>query len=184
MIYYLIALIVIAVDQATKRLVANNLEIGESHSVIGGFFEITSHRNRGAAFSILQEQRVFFIIITIIVVSGLIWYMRRTIGRKQALLSSALGLVLGGALGNFIDRARTGEVVDFMKFRFRFDWFGHPVDYTFAIFNVADACICIGVALIFLDSIIVWAKEKKAAAAAAEPATGTAEHEAPGGGKE
>ncbi|MBO9609815.1 MAG: signal peptidase II [Paenibacillaceae bacterium] len=181
MIYYLIALIVIAIDQVTKRLVANSLEIGESHSVIGGFFEITSHRNRGAAFSILQEQRIFFIIITVIVVSGLLWYMRKTIGRRQALLSSALGLVLGGALGNFLDRARTGEVVDFLKFRFRFDWFGHPVDYTFAIFNVADAAISIGVALIFLDSIIVWAKEKKAAAAAAEPATVPAEHDTSGG---
>lgn len=80
------------------------------------FFQIVSHRNRGAAFGILQNQRWFFIAITIAVVIGIIWYLHRTVAeRKKKLLPFALSLLLGGALGNFVDRALFGEVVDFFS---------------------------------------------------------------------
>ncbi len=64
-------------------------------------------------------------------------------------------------MGNFIDRALFGEVVDFLMFRFQFNWFGTPVDYTYPIFNVADMAIVIGVVLIFVDSFISWRQESK-----------------------
>jgi len=159
--YYIYAVIVLLLDQVTKWMIVNRLMIGESRSVIGEFFQITSHRNRGAAFGILQNQRWFFIVVTIAVAVGIVWYLQKTTKEGKKLLPFALSLLLGGALGNFIDRALFGEVVDFLQFRFQFNWFGTPVDYTFAIFNLADASICIGVALIFIDSFISWRRESR-----------------------
>ena len=145
--YYILALIAFLVDQGTKFMIAKQLEIGEEIPVIGNFFLITSSRNNGAAFGILPNQRWFFIIVTVFVVVAIIWYMQRV--RKSSsrkLLPIALSLVLGGAVGNFLDRALNGEVVDFLMLNFG--------SYTFPIFNIADSCIVIGVALIILDSLI------------------------------
>lgn len=161
--YYLYALVVLILDQVTKWLIVNRLELNEAVSVIGEFFQITSHRNRGAAFGIMQDQRWFFIVITLVVAAGIIIYLRKSYKEGKKLLPVALSLLLGGALGNFVDRALFGEVVDFLKFRFQFNGFGSPVDYTYPIFNIADSAICIGVALIFIDSIISWRKEKRGA---------------------
>jgi signal peptidase II len=161
--YYVYAFIVLLLDQATKWMIVNQLVLNETRSVIGEFFQITSHRNRGAAFGIMQDQRWFFIIITLLVAAGIIMYLRKTYKEGKKLLPFALSLLLGGALGNFVDRALFGEVVDFLKFRFVFNWFGNPVDYTYPIFNVADSAICVGVALIFIDSIISWRQEKRGA---------------------
>lgn len=144
MVYYLIALIVFLVDQGTKYLIATRLELQEQISVIGNFFIITSHRNRGAAFGILEGQRWFFFLVTFVVVIGIVWYLNKARATRK-LLPVALGLVLGGAIGNFLDRLLNGEVVDFLMFNFG--------SYTFPIFNVADSCIVIGVGLIILDSL-------------------------------
>lgn len=145
MIYYIIAFVAFLVDQGTKYLIASRMDIGEQISVIGNFFLITSHRNRGAAFGILEDQRWFFIVITTIVVIAIIWYLKKVMKTKNKLLPVALSLVLGGAVGNFVDRVIAGEVVDFLQFNFG--------SYEFPIFNVADSCIVIGVALIILDSL-------------------------------
>lgn len=144
MVYYLIALIVFLIDQGTKYLIVTRLELQEQIPVIGNFFLITSHRNRGAAFGILEGQQWFFFIVTAIVVAGIVWYLNKAKATRK-LLPTALGLVLGGALGNFLDRMLAGEVVDFLQFNFG--------TYTFPIFNVADSCIVIGVGLIILDSL-------------------------------
>lgn len=152
-IYFLIALIVFLIDQGTKYLIASGLTIGEQIPVIGDFFLITSHRNTGAAFGILEGQRWFFIVITTVVVVGIIWYLQKVKSSGNKLLPTALSLVLGGAVGNFLDRAVSGEVVDFLQFNFG--------TYTFPIFNVADSCIVIGVCLIVLDSILEIRREKQ-----------------------
>jgi signal peptidase II len=161
--YYLIALVIFLLDQATKWMIVHNIPLFESRPVIDEFFQLTSHRNRGAAFSILQNQRWFFVIITLIVMVGIIWYLRRTVQSNKRLLSFALSLLLGGALGNFLDRALFGEVVDFLQFRFTFSFFGHDIDYIYPIFNIADSAIVVGVILIFLESLLTWRKEKKGA---------------------
>jgi lipoprotein signal peptidase len=166
--YLVISGITFVVDYISKKIIVNELELHEQVRVIGDFFVITSIRNTGAAFSLLENQRVFFLIITVIITIGIVGYMT-FISRRQgrALLLTGLALVLGGALGNFIDRARTGEVVDFLQFTFG--------SYTFAIFNLADTAICIGVGLIILDSLLVSRAEKRAslnnplAASYAEP---------------
>ncbi|XEC96887.1 signal peptidase II [Paenibacillus tarimensis] len=151
--YYWIALVVFVVDYVTKKLIENNLLIGEKINILGNFFLITSHRNRGAAFGILQEQTLFFIIVTVVVISGIIGYIYLHRNSGKVLLLSALGLVLGGAFGNFLDRALYGEVVDFLQFNFG--------SYTFPIFNVADMGIVCGVGLIMLDSIMSMREEAK-----------------------
>lgn len=159
--YYIYAIIVLLVDQATKWLIVSRLALGETRPVIGEFFQITSHRNKGAAFGILQNQRWFFVIITIVIVIGVIWYLEKVRRDGKKLLPFALSLLLGGAVGNFIDRSLFGQVVDFLQFRFQFNWFGKAVDYTYPIFNVADSAIVVGVALIFIESLINWKKERR-----------------------
>lgn len=159
-IYFLIALVAFLIDQGTKYLIATQLMIGEQIPVIGNFFLITSSRNRGAAFGILQEQRWFFIVITVVVVVGIIWYLQKIRRTGKKMLSIALSLVLGGAVGNFLDRAVSGEVVDFLQLNFG--------SYTFPIFNIADSCIVIGVILIVLDSLLDIRREKQASSTGQE----------------
>ncbi|MEX2462515.1 MAG: signal peptidase II [Paenibacillaceae bacterium] len=161
MIYYALALLLIIIDQVSKWLIVQNFALYESRSVIGNFFLITSHRNSGAAFSILEGQQWFFYIITVIVVIGMVWYMQKVQKENKRLLAVAISFLLGGALGNFIDRVLYGKVVDFLQFNFNFSIFGHAVNYTFAIFNIADSAITVGVVLIFIDALRGWLKERR-----------------------
>lgn len=143
--YYIIATLVILVDQWTKWLVIKKMELGESIMIIENFFYLTSHRNRGAAWGILQGQMWFFYIITVIVVIGVIYYLQ-TQGKKQPLLGIALALILGGAIGNFIDRLFRKAVVDFIDI-----WI---FTYNYPIFNIADSSLVVGVGLIFIQTIL------------------------------
>ena len=151
--FFIISIAVIVLDYFTKKWIVDNLELNEEISVIGDFFLITSHRNRGAAFGILQDQQLFFIIITIVILLGLLWYFYTVSKSARASLLVGLTLVFGGAIGNFVDRVRFGEVVDFFKFNFG--------SYTYPIFNIADAAIVIGVILIIWDTLIDIRNEKK-----------------------
>lgn len=119
------------------------MEIGQTIPLWEGVFHITSLRNKGAAFGILQGQRWFFIIVTLIVVLGIIYYLQ-TEGRNNRRISFALSLLLGGALGNFFDRLIRGEVIDSLDFRL--------IDYP--IFNLADVFIVSGVALMILEGLL------------------------------
>lgn len=152
MIYYFISLLVFLIDQVTKYLIATRLELGDQIPVIGNFFLITSSRNKGAAFGILQNQLWFFIVVTVLVIIGILWYMQKVKTEGRRLLPIALALVLGGAVGNFVDRLVMGEVVDFLQFNFG--------SYTFPIFNIADSCIVIGVGLIILDTLLEGRREQ------------------------
>jgi signal peptidase II len=149
--YYLLAVVVIAIDQFTKYLVVRNMELYQQIPVIDGFFYLTSHRNSGAAWGILQGKMGLFYIITIIVIIGIIYYLH-TYGKNNKLLASALGLILGGAIGNFIDRLFHQEVVDF----FDFIVFG----YDFPIFNIADSALTIGVVLVIIATLLEDKKQK------------------------
>lgn len=151
--YYLVAVLVLVLDFITKKIIETQLNLGEQISVIGNFFLITSHRNQGAAFGILQGQRWFFVVITCVILVGVIWYIQAMRKTAKPWLLVGLGLVLGGAIGNFIDRALYGEVVDFLQFNFG--------SYQFPIFNVADSAIVCGVALILIDTLLMARDEKK-----------------------
>ena len=149
--YYLLAIFVIAIDQFTKYLVVKNMELYEQIPVIDNFFYLTSHRNSGAAWGILEGKMGFFYIITIIVIAGIIYYLHKY-GKDNVLFASALGLILGGAIGNFIDRIFHQEVVDF----FDFIIFG----YDFPIFNIADSALTIGVILVIIATLFEEKKQK------------------------
>jgi signal peptidase II len=158
--YFTLALVVLILDQISKYAIKKNIDLYQTVSVIGDFFMLTYFRNRGAAFSILQNQRWLFVCITLVVVVGIVVYVRKSVARGGRLLPIALGLLLGGAIGNLIDRALYGEVVDFIQFHFVFTLFGKHVDYIYPIFNIADCGVVVGVIMILLDSLLKWRKEK------------------------
>jgi len=142
--YYIIALFVIFLDQLTKWLIVKNLQIGESIEIINNFLYITSHRNRGAAWGILQGQMWFFYAITIVVIVGIVIYIQKAVKGKW-LMGVSLGLMLGGAIGNFLDRVFRKEVVDFIN--------TYIFGYDFPVFNIADSALVIGVILLMIQML-------------------------------
>ncbi len=153
-IYYGIAALVILVDQLTKWLVAANMEIGERIPLIEPYLGLLSHRNRGAAWGMLEGQMWLFAIVTIVVVGGIVYYFQKE-AKNEPLFAWSLMLLLGGAVGNFIDRMARGEVVDFVNVLIP------VINYDFPIFNVADAALTAGVVLVILHLILDEKKNKK-----------------------
>lgn len=149
--YYLIALFVLVLDQITKWTVVRNMEFGESIKIIDNFFYLTSHRNKGAAWGMLEGQMWLFYIITLVVAAGIIYYMQ-TQAKGKPLFQVSLAFILGGAIGNFIDRLFRKEVVDFLD---TYIW-----GYDFPIFNIADSALTIGVILLFIQVFKEERKEK------------------------
>jgi signal peptidase II len=135
---FIIAAVIIAIDQATKYVVTSLMELGESIPVINNFLYITYVRNPGAAFGMLPYQTLFFVIITAVVVIFIIFYYR-TLSEDHFWLRLGLALQLGGAIGNLIDRLRGGYVIDFINFTV---W--PPV------FNIADSAIVVGIAIFII----------------------------------
>lgn len=129
-------------DQMSKFWAADSLKLGGSIKLIGNFLRLTYAENKGAAFSILQNQRVFFIIITIVmlVILAYIYFKTKNIGNISKL---SLTMIAGGATGNFIDRIRLGYVVDFIDVRF-------GTFYNFPIFNIADSFVVCGTILMII----------------------------------
>ena len=142
-----IAVVIILADQFTKTLIVGAFRLGDSHTVTS-FFNIVRAHNTGAAFSFLAGaggwQRWFFIGLGIAAAVFIVWMLRSHGG--QRLFSWALALILGGALGNVIDRFIHGYVVDFLQF--------HYAGWAFPSFNVADSAITIGAACLILDEIL------------------------------
>ncbi len=137
---------VVVLDLATKAWVSNVFTPGESLTVTP-FFNLVLAHNTGAAFSFLADaggwQRWFFTIVTIVISVGIVVMLSRQ--RNAPWVSTALALVLGGALGNLYDRLMLGHVVDFVQL--------HAAGYYFPAFNVADSAISIGVAMLIWDSL-------------------------------
>jgi len=140
---------IVFLDQWTKSVILARFQLGESLSVISSFFNITYVRNTGAAFGFLATAhsafRVPFFIMVPLVALLIIGVMFRRLPEREVRMSSALALVMGGAVGNLIDRVQHGFVVDFLDFHWKYK--AH-----FPAFNVADSAICIGVGLMMLDA--------------------------------
>lgn len=141
-----IATIVVLLDQITKITIAKLFTYGESLPVTS-FFNLVLVYNKGAAFSFLSTQsgwqRYFFSALGIIAALFIVYMLTKHAG--QRLFCWALALILGGAVGNVIDRILYGHVIDFLDFYFR--------DTHFPAFNVADSAICIGAGLFILDEL-------------------------------
>jgi signal peptidase II len=142
-----IAFIVILLDQLSKITVVKLFELGED-KVVTSFFNLTLAYNRGAAFSFLSNQggwqRYFFTAIGIAAVGFIVYLLRRYAG--QRMFCWALALIMGGAIGNVIDRLVYGHVIDFLDFHLA-GW-GH-----FPAFNIADTAITIGAMLFIFDEL-------------------------------
>ncbi len=152
----LIAVGVTALDQLTKWLVVTFIRADESVGVIDGFFNIVNWRNTGAAWGIFQDYNTFLAVVSLLTILVL-YLLRHSFQLQRKASRVALGLILGGIMGNFIDRVRFGYVVDFLDFYVgRFHW---------PAFNVADSAICVGVALYI---IISWRSDRREAAPVAE----------------
>lgn len=136
-----VTLAVLILDQFTKAYIVKTMSVGDSYSVIPGFLNITSHRNTGAAWGILSGKMGFFFLVTIIVL-GLLTYFYIKEARGHFWMQMAISLLFAGALGNFIDRIKNGEVVDFID--------TYIFGYDFPIFNVADSSLTVGVILILI----------------------------------
>lgn len=137
----LVGVLAFVTDMASKSVVAARLALGETIPVIPGFFQITYVLNPGAAFGLLPHQRELFIAVSVVAVLLILYHTRRPEG-QVGVLPYAMGLMLGGALGNLADRVRLGRVVDFLDFYWR--------DWHYPVFNLADVSIVLGVGLFML----------------------------------
>lgn len=140
-----IAACVFILDRITKSLVINHVFLGQSIKIIPKIFDLTLVLNTGTAFGLFKGQRIIFILSSIaIIVAAVIYILKhKNIDKK---LSWALGLILGGAAGNLLDRVVHGCVVDFLDF------------HIWPVFNIADSCITIGVTILILD---MWTRSSK-----------------------
>ena len=150
--YILIAIAITILDQITKWLVDTSLSYNYEVEVIKNFFYITYVKNKGAVWGILQNGRIFFVLITILVVIGILYFIAK---EKSGYKKLVLSFILGGALGNFIDRLFRGYVIDFLDF--------YIFSYNFPTFNIADIFITIGtialICVIIFEGNFVMKKE-------------------------
>jgi signal peptidase II len=145
--WLLLALLVIVFDQITKSIVSSHFLLGDSRTVTA-FFALVRVHNSGAAFSLFADQsgwqRGFFIVVALVASVALTHFLRKH--AREPWLAAALALVLGGALGNLIDRVLLGHVVDFLYFHYRgFSW---------PAFNIADIAISCGAIMLVFDGLL------------------------------
>lgn len=150
-----VALVIVIADQLTKIWVDTDMRLYQSIPIIDGFFSLTYVRNTGAAFSMFADMsetyRIpFFSVVAVVAVSAILYFVHST-PRSQKLVLVACGFVLGGALGNLIDRVVYGSVIDFLDV-----YWG---DWHWPAFNVADSFISIGVGLLLLSSVFATDQE-------------------------
>lgn len=157
--HFLIAVFVVALDRATKWVIAQRLFLHDSVSVIPGFFRITHIENRGAAFGLFSESPsewkisllILFSLLALLIVSTLLWK------NSHSLTTTGIGLalILGGAIGNLWDRLVSGHVVDFLLF--------YVGDHQWPAFNVADSAIVVGAGLLVFEILFTKSPTQKTA---------------------
>ena len=144
MLVLILGLVIAVVDQVTKYFVRIHFAVGESLPIIPGFFDFTYVRNTGAAWGIMGGQNTWLTVLSVVMLIIMLVF-------RRSLLSDtwehrlALGLMVGGIVGNLVDRIRLGWVTDFLDF----SWRGHH----FPAFNVADSAICVGVGIYILSAL-------------------------------
>jgi len=153
--WMVVAFAVVAADQLTKWAIIEWVALYEKVP-LNSFINLTHQRNTGAAFSFLADaggwQRWFFVVLSAVVSCVIVVWLWRIRDQGQAILGAGLALVLGGAVGNLIDRIMLGYVTDFIQV-----WFG---SWAFPSFNVADAGISVGAALLIIDALFFSGREE------------------------
>lgn len=144
-----VAAVIVVLDQITKALVVANIPLDGYVEAIPGLFHLTYIRNTGAAFSMLEGQRIFFFLVTAVFLAGIIWCIVKKVFPKPYFWIFAV--IAGGAIGNLIDRVRLGYVVDMIAVDFM----------NFAIFNVADIFLTCGAVVLVVYAMFFDPEEKK-----------------------
>ena len=134
------ALIVIFLDQLTKFFIKQNFQLNESIPIIKNAFHLTYTTNTGSAFGLFKGFNLFFVLFSIAVIIVIFYYLKKIV-KNQKLMQFSIGLLLGGTIGNLIDRIAYGSVIDFIDFR------------VWPVFNVADSAVTISIILLI---ILLW----------------------------
>lgn len=151
--YGLVAVVAVILDQLVKYWVDTSLELHAQLDLLP-FLALYRTYNEGIAFSMLSSAGVGGLVVMVVVVVGFILYLFSRTGPEQYLARLGFALVIGGAVGNLIDRAVLGHVVDYVLF--------HTPVWSFAVFNLADAFITVGAGLVILEEIVAWLRERAA----------------------
>jgi signal peptidase II len=146
----LVAVVVFVVDRLTKIAVESSLPLGASFDVVGQWVRISHVTNSGAAFGLLPERTTFLSILSVVAVCAIVFYYRR-LAADSPLIAATLGMQLGGAFGNLVDRIGQGYVVDFVDV-------GVPGGPRFWSFNVADSSIVVGIIAV---TALLWWQERQ-----------------------
>ena len=149
-----VGVVVYAADRVTKALVVSSIPVNETREVVDGWVRIANVRNTGAAFGLLPERTSLLSILSVVAVLAILYYYRGMAARS-APIAATLGMQLGGAAGNLVDRIGQGYVTDFVDV-------GIPGGWRFWAFNVADSSIVVG---IFLVTALLWWEERRGVAA-------------------
>ena len=151
-----VALVVYALDRVTKSWVVAEIPLNTSREIVDGWVHVANVRNTGAAFGLLPERTSLLSILSVVAVLVILYYYR-SLAARSAPIAATLGMQLGGAAGNLVDRVGQGYVVDFVDA-------GIPGGWRFWAFNVADSSIVVGIGLV---TLLLWVEERKQARAAA-----------------
>jgi len=144
--------VIVTLDQITKALIVNTFSRGQSKEIIPGLFDLCHTRNTGAVFGMFPGRSWLFAALTLAAIAILVLLVRSLEDSASRWQYVAYGLIIGGAIGNLIDRVRVGSVTDFLDFYIgRYHW---------PAFNVADSAVCVGVAFLLLSTIIAAKREK------------------------
>ena len=143
-LYLVISLLVVIADQGLKNYIVTNFKIGDEHTVIPGILSFTYLQNDGAAWNIFSGQMILFYLISIAAIAVVVYYLFNP-KYKNWLFDTGLALVLGGIIGNFIDRLHLKYVIDMLQLDF----------VQFNIFNIADSAITVGIVLVFIYLIFM-----------------------------
>jgi signal peptidase II len=146
-----VAVVVFVIDRVTKAWVSENIPLGTARPVVGDYVRIVHAQNTGAAFGLLPERTTLLSVLSVVAVLAIVYYYRQ-IASNSSLVSATLGMQLGGAFGNLLDRIAQGYVVDFVDVGVG--------DVRFWAFNVADSSIVVGIILV---TLALWYEEHRAA---------------------
>ncbi len=145
-----VAVLVFVIDRVTKAWVSENIPLGTARPIVGDYVRIVHAQNTGAAFGLLPERTTLLSVLSVVAVLAIVYYYRQ-IASNSALVSATLGMQLGGAFGNLLDRITQGYVVDFVDVGIG--------DIRFWAFNVADSSIVVGIILV---TVALWYEEHRA----------------------
>ncbi len=145
--FFGLAAAIVVADQLSKAWIVAGFPVGEPVEILGAWVRIWSVANTGALFGLFRDQAVLFAVLSVAVMALIVWYHGRAVVGNGWLATLALGLLLGGAVGNFIDRIRLGHVVDFVDM-------GFPGGWRFYTWNLADAAISSSILLLLLMAVL------------------------------